>query len=262
MDEAVRLGVGGALGRMGRAVEALAQETPAVRLTARFDKPGATDAAGGPIPLSDPATALAGCDVIIDFSTPAASVELAKRAALSGAPALVLGATGASPEQEVAIRAAAERVAIVRSGNFSLGVALLAALVEEAARRLPAEAWDIEILEMHHRRKVDAPSGTALLLGEAAARSRGERLDAATLPGRSGLTGARPTGGVGFASLRGGGVVGEHSVIFAAEDEVITLTHQAQDRSLFARGALTAARWVAGRPPGLYDMRDVLGFSR
>jgi 4-hydroxy-tetrahydrodipicolinate reductase len=261
MVEAVRLGVGGALGRMGRAVEALARETPGVSLTARFDRPGAGDDAGHEIALGSVHEALAVCDVVIDFSTPAAAADLATWSAARSRPALVLSATGASEAQAEAVRAAARDVAIVSSGNFSLGVNLLVALVEDAARRLSAETWDIEILEMHHRRKVDAPSGTALMLGEAAARGRGERLDAETLAGRKGLTGARPTGGVGFASLRGGGVVGEHSVIFAAEDETVTLSHSAGARTLFARGALAAALWVAGRPPGLYDMRDVLGFS-
>jgi 4-hydroxy-tetrahydrodipicolinate reductase len=148
----------------------------------------------------------------------------------------------------------------VKSGNFSLGVNLLAMLVEDAARRLAASDWDIEILEMHHRRKVDAPSGTALMLGRAAARGRGEAEESLHAPtARMGLTGPRPRGGVGFAALRGGGVVGDHSVIFAAEDETLTFSHSARDRSLFARGALTAAAWVADAKPGLYDMRDVLG---
>jgi 4-hydroxy-tetrahydrodipicolinate reductase len=136
---------------------------------------------------------------------------------------------------------------------------MLALLVEEAARRLGPEAWDVEILEAHHRRKVDAPSGTALLLGDAAARGRGEAPEMARLPERSGLGGARPQGGIGYASLRGGGIVGEHSVIFAAEDEIITLAHSARDRSLFARGALVAAAWVVTAKPGLYGMADVLG---
>jgi 4-hydroxy-tetrahydrodipicolinate reductase len=137
---------------------------------------------------------------------------------------------------------------------------VLAGLVEQAARRLGPELWDIEITETHHRRKIDAPSGTALLLAAAAARGRGRPLADLALPARQGITGPRPDGAIGFASLRGGGVVGEHSVLFAAEEETITLTHTARDRALFARGAIEAARWVAGRPPGLYDMIDVLGF--
>jgi 4-hydroxy-tetrahydrodipicolinate reductase len=261
MSEGLRIGLAGALGRMGRTVEALLAGRQDMALAVRIDRPGASDEGSGALALTDAASALAACDVMVDFSSAAASAALATMAAARGGPALVIGATGFSAEEDAAVRAAAERVAIVRSGNFSLGVNLLAALVEEAARRLGARDWDIEILETHHRRKVDAPSGTALLLGEAAARGRGERLDATALAARSGITGERPRGGIGFASLRGGGVVGEHTVLLAAEDETITLSHSARDRSLFARGALEAAAWVAARPPGLYDMRDVLGLS-
>jgi 4-hydroxy-tetrahydrodipicolinate reductase len=224
-------------------------------LAARIDRPGASTASA----LLDPQEALGLCDVIIDFSNAAASTELAALAAAAGGPALVIGATGFTADQETEIAAAAEMIAIVKSGNFSLGVNMLALLVEEAARRLGPEAWDVEIIEAHHRRKVDAPSGTALMLGGAAARGRGEAPETARLPVRAGLTGSRPQGGVGYASIRGGGIVGEHSVIFAAEDEVITLAHSARDRSLFARGALAAAAWVVTAPPGLYGMRDVLG---
>ncbi len=259
MEGAVRLGVSGALGRMGRVVEDLAARTPGLHLAARLDRPAAADPEPNPVPLAGLEAALEACDVIVDFSTPEAAAALAAAAANRGGPALVLGATGATTGQVAQVRASAERVAIVSSGNFSLGITLLAALVEEAARRLPADGWDIEILEMHHRRKIDAPSGTALLLGESAARGRGESLDRDALSGRRGVTGARPVGGVGFAALRGGAVVGEHSVIFAGEDEIITLSHSARDRKLFARGALIAAEWVAGKPPGLYDMRHVLG---
>jgi 4-hydroxy-tetrahydrodipicolinate reductase len=172
----------------------------------------------------------------------------------------VIGSTGASTDEDAAIAAAAAKVAIVRSGNYSLGVNVLAGLVERAAAVLEAGDWDIEVFEAHHRRKVDAPSGTALMLGEAAARGRGIDLAEAAERGRDGITGPRKAGAIGFASMRGGGVVGEHSVIFAAEDEILTLAHSARDRSLFARGALAAARWIAARPPGLYDMMDVLGF--
>ena len=260
MAEVIRIGVAGALGRMGRAVEALVAGREDLRLAARLDRPGASDAGASQTPLTDFAKAASVCDVIVDFSTAAASAALAAAAATRGGPALVIGATGFSSAEDEQVRAAAERIAIVRSGNFSLGVNLLAALVEEAARRLPAADWDIEILEAHHRRKVDAPSGTALLLGEAASHGRGEALDAQALAGRSGITGERPSGGVGFASLRGGGIIGEHAVIFAGEEETITLSHSARDRALFARGALTAARWVRGKSPGLYGMREVLGF--
>ena len=151
-----------------------------------------------------------------------------------------------------------ERIAIVRSGNFSLGVNLLAALVEQAAQRLGPD-WDIEITEAHHRRKADAPSGTALLLGDAAAHGRNVRLESARLKPHDGITGARKEGGIGFSAIRGGGIVGEHDVRFIAEREILTLSHTALDRAVFADGALAAALWVADKPPGLYSMRDVLG---
>jgi len=255
MGEVIRVGVAGALGRMGQVLQSLTAERADMALAARIDRPEAA----GEAPLLRPEKALGLCDVIIDFSTAAASTELAVLAAASGAPALVIGATGFTAEQEAAIAVAARQIAIVKSGNFSLGVNMLALLVEEAARRLGPEAWDVEILEAHHRRKVDAPSGTALLLGDAAARGRGEAPEIARAPARSGLSGPRPEGGIGYASIRGGGIVGEHSVIFAAEDEIITLSHSARDRSLFGRGALAAAAWVVTAPPGLYGMRDVLG---
>jgi 4-hydroxy-tetrahydrodipicolinate reductase len=149
----------------------------------------------------------------------------------------------------------------VKSGNFSLGVNLLMGMVRQAAAALPAADFDIEVFEAHHRRKIDAPSGTGLMLGRAAAEGRGVALDQVSERGRDGITGARKPGAIGFSVLRGGGIVGEHSVIFAAEDEIITLSHSARDRSLFARGALAAARWAAGRPAGLYDMMDVLGIQ-
>jgi 4-hydroxy-tetrahydrodipicolinate reductase len=258
MGDVIRIGVSGALGRMGQVLETLTADRADMALAARIDRPGAEDAAHA-LALTTPAEALGLCDVIIDFSTAAASTELATLAGAVGGPAIVIGATGFTAEQEAEIAAAAAKIAIVKSGNFSLGVNLLALLVEEAARRLGPEAWDVEILEAHHRRKVDAPSGTAVLLGRAAARGRGEGPETARAPEHSGPSGARPQGSVGYASIRGGGIVGEHSVIFAAEDEIITLSHSARDRSLFARGALAAAAWVVRAPPGLYGMRDVLG---
>lgn len=233
---------------MGRAVSAVLDARPDAVVAARFDRGEAPD--------------LKLCDVIIDFSMPEASVELARMAAAQGGPALVIGSTGLMPEQDAEIAAAAERVAIVRSGNFSLGVNVLIGLVERAAQRLDAVDWDIEILETHHRRKVDAPSGTALMLGEAAALGRGQSLDKVRARAREGVTGERLTGEIGFAALRAGGVIGEHSVIFGSDDEVLTLSHSAIDRSLFAKGAVVAAAWVRNRPPGLYDMQDVLGFRR
>ncbi|THD58302.1 4-hydroxy-tetrahydrodipicolinate reductase [Phenylobacterium sp.] len=256
-DPPIRIAVAGALGRMGHAVIAAAEAEPGLTVAARFDRPDSPTGEG----LMSPEAALEAAQVVIDFTTPAASAALAEACAARGGPALVIGSTGFDEAQIAAIARAAERVAIVRAGNFSLGVNVLMGLVEQAAARLAPEAYDIEILEAHHRRKVDAPSGTALMLGEAAARGRGAALDQVARRGRDGITGARPAGEIGFAVLRGGGIVGEHSVTFAAEDEILTLSHSARDRGLFARGAVVAARWVAGRAPGQYDMRDVLGFS-
>jgi 4-hydroxy-tetrahydrodipicolinate reductase len=258
---AIRVGVAGALGRMGRVVAGLVQARPDLDLCALFDSPGSVGETVDGHALTDAASALAACDVIIDFSSGAASAALARLAAGRGGPALVIGSTGASPDEERAIREASVRVAVVKSGNFSLGVNLLLGLVRQAARALPSADYDIEVFEAHHRRKVDAPSGTALMLGQAAAEGRGVDLEAMSERGRDGLTGARGPGAIGFSVMRGGGIVGEHSVVFAAEDEIISLSHSARDRSLFARGALEAARWAAGRPPGLYDMSDVLGLN-
>lgn len=255
----VRIGVAGALGRMGRVIARLAAERGELVVAARFDRPDLAGQAADDGVLGAMDEALPVCDVIVDFSTPGASLALAKACARRGGPALVIGSTGLSAEQLAAIGEAAKSVAIVRSGNFSLGVNLLAGLVRQAARALPASGWDIEVFEAHHRRKVDAPSGTALMLGEAAAEGRGVALDQAAVRERDGITGPRPGGSIGFSVMRGGGIVGEHSVTFAAEDEILTLSHSARDRSLFARGALEAALWVNGRAPGLYDMMDVLG---
>ncbi|HLZ84683.1 MAG TPA: 4-hydroxy-tetrahydrodipicolinate reductase [Caulobacteraceae bacterium] len=260
MTAPLKIGVGGALGRMGRAVTALARERPGLVLAGRFDRADAVDESGESPPLSILADVLAASEVVVDFSTAAASAVLARAAAARRGPALVIGATGLGSAEEQAIAEAAGAVPIVWSGNYSVGVNVLAGLVEQAARRLPPDVWDIEVLEIHHRRKVDAPSGTARLLALAAARGRGRDLAEIALAPRDGDTGPRAQGAIGFASLRGGGVVGEHSVIFAAEEETLTLSHGARDRALFARGALEAAVWVVGRPPGLYDMIDVLGF--
>ena len=254
-DGAVRIAVAGALGRMGQAVAAVAGGRADLQVAALFDRGVGSGLVGRDV-------ALQLVDVVVDFTSGAASAVLASACAERGAPALVIGSTGFSAEEDAQVRRAAERIAIVRAGNFSLGVNLLLGLVHQAARSLPARDYDIEILEAHHRRKLDAPSGTALMLGEAAAEARGVTLDAVAERGRDGITGARAENAIGFASLRGGGVVGEHSVMFAAEDEIITLSHSARDRSLFARGALEAAVWIAGKPPGLYDMQDVLGLER
>jgi 4-hydroxy-tetrahydrodipicolinate reductase len=239
---------------MGRAVIAAVEARPELSLTGRFDRPGA---AGEGLLSVD--RALAQADVVIDFTVAAASAELAARCASAGGPAMVIGSTGFDAEQLAAIDAAAKAIPIVRAGNFSLGVNMLLGLVEQAARSLSPDAYDIEVLEAHHRRKVDAPSGTGLMLAEAAALGRGVDLAKVERRTRDGITGERPEGEIGFAVLRGGGIIGEHSVMFAAEDEILTLSHSARDRGLFARGAVEAARWVAGRRPGHYDMQDVLG---
>jgi 4-hydroxy-tetrahydrodipicolinate reductase len=248
----LRIGISGARGRMGQAVAQLLAGRTDMLLAASFERE-----AGGEFLTLEAGLPL--CDVVVDFSTPQAAAELARSAAGRGGPALVLGATGFSPADEAAVREASARVAIVKSANYSLGVNLLLGLVEQAARALTAEQYDAEVFEAHHRRKVDAPSGTALMLGHAAARGRGVQLDEVAERGRDGLTGPRAPGAIGFSVMRGGGIVGEHSVIFAADDEIITLAHSARDRSMFARGALEAIRWVAGKPPGFYDMKDVLG---
>jgi 4-hydroxy-tetrahydrodipicolinate reductase len=251
----IRIAIAGALGRMGHAVAATTTAREDMTVSARFDRPGVEGE--GLVGLDE---ALAAADVVIDFTTPAASVALARAAAARGGPALVIGSTGASPEERVAIAEAAKSVPIVFAGNYSLGVNMLMGLVAQAAKALNPD-YDIEVFEAHHRHKVDAPSGTALMLGEAAAKGRGVKLADVKETVRDGITGARPRGQIGFSVVRGGGIVGEHSVIFAADDEILTLSHSGRDRALFARGAVEAARWVAGKPAGLYDMQDVLGFS-
>ena len=205
---------------------------------------------------ADPLPLVAGAQVIVDFTRPLVSVMLAELAAQARI-VHVIGTTGFDEKQEARIAAAARHAVILKSGNMSLGVNLLAALVEKAARSLPD--YDVEILEMHHRNKVDAPSGTALLLGHAAAKGRDTQLEKHWVKSRDGHTGARDDGAIGFAALRGGTVVGEHDVIFAGSGERITLSHAAEDRTIFAHGALNAAKWGHGKKPGLYSMTDVLG---
>jgi 4-hydroxy-tetrahydrodipicolinate reductase len=266
----MRLVVTGAAGRMGRMLVKAIQETPGAVVSAALEREGASalgEDAGllagvsktGVAISADPLAAILDADGILDFSTPAASVEFAALAAQARI-AHVIGTTGLSREDLARIAAAARHAPIVRSGNMSLGVNLLAALTRRAAKAL-GEDFDIEIVEMHHRMKVDAPSGTALLLGEAAAEGRGIDLGERTAPLRHGHTGARRPGDIGFASLRGGTVAGDHSVIFAGEGERIELTHRAEDRAVFARGAVKAALWAHGRRAGLYSMADVLGID-
>ncbi|MGI9170551.1 MAG: 4-hydroxy-tetrahydrodipicolinate reductase [Caulobacteraceae bacterium] len=250
MSPTIRIGVAGASGRMGVVVAGVIADREGAALAARFGRLGATD------------EDLAGCEVIIDFTSGAASAALATRAGANGGPALVIGSTGFSAGEEAAVRAASARIAMVKSGNFSIGVTLLAGLVEQAARKLDRKDWDIEIVEAHHRLKRDAPSGTALMLARAAADGRGEALADIAARNRDGTAGPRREGEIGFSVLRGGGIIGEHAVVFAAEDEILTLSHSARDRRLFARGAVEAAVWVVGRSPGLYDMMDVRGVRR
>ncbi|WP_454915264.1 4-hydroxy-tetrahydrodipicolinate reductase [Xanthobacter sediminis] len=270
----LRIVIAGAGGRMGRTLVKAISEQKGLVLAGALEHAGSAhlgaDAgvvaslpALGATVESDASSALdhmlAHADVVIDFSSPAATVRLAARAAERGVP-MVIGTTGFSSEDNGALAAAAGRIAIMKSGNMSLGVNLLAALTRRVAATLD-DSFDIEILEMHHNKKVDAPSGTALLLGEAAAHGRGRDLDEWSERGRDGQTGARKAGAIGFASLRGGSVVGEHAVIFAGPAERIELVHKAEDRMIFAHGALVAARWVKGHAAGLYSMADVLGLK-
>ena len=236
----LRIGIAGALGRMGRAVALAVDARTDAEAVVRYDREPSEG-------LTSREAALAKAQVIIDFTTPKASAELAKAAAEAGGPALVIGSTGWTPAEERVVRAAAKRVAIVKAGNFSLGVNMLMGLVAQAARALPAEDYDIEVFEAHHRRKVDGPSGTALMLGEAAAEGRGQPLERLRAGSRDGVTGPRTPGEIGFSILRGGGIIGEHQVVFAAEDEILTLAHSARDRGLFARGAVAAAAWLGLR---------------
>ena len=207
----------------------------------------------------DPEPVIGQCDVAVDFSSPDGVIANTRAAAAAGIPILI-GTTGLEDEHFAAIDAAARSVPVLQTGNTSLGVTLLAALVREAAAKLGPD-WDIEIVEMHHRGKVDAPSGTAKLLGEAAAAGRGIDLATNREAGRDGMTGARGQGAIGFASLRGGTVTGEHSVILAGAEERLTLSHSAENRMIFARGAVKGAAWLIGKPAARYTMEDVLGLN-
>jgi len=240
----VKFGVIGHKGRMGQALETAIAE-------AGHQMCIGVDAGGNIGPLAGQ------CDVLVDFSAPDALAANLGAARVAGRP-IVVGTTGLQEEHFVMLADAAKAVPVLQSGNFSLGVTLMAHLVREAAARLGPE-WDIEVLEMHHRMKVDAPSGTAKLLGEAAAEARGITLSDNMESGRHGMTGARREGNIGFATLRGGTVAGEHSVIFAGPEERLTLSHSAENRMIFARGAVKAAAWLIGRPAGRYTMNDVLG---
>jgi 4-hydroxy-tetrahydrodipicolinate reductase len=266
----MRLVVAGAAGRMGRTLIQIIQATPGAVLVGAIARPGSAaigqDAgllAGcgktGVAITADALDAIVGADGILDFTTPQTTIALATLAAQARI-VHVVGTTGLQPDDFARLTAAARHAVVVQSGNMSLGVNLLAALVEKAARALGPD-FDIEIVEMHHRAKVDAPSGTALLLGAAAAKGRAIDLEGNSVRSRDGHTGARPQGAIGFASLRGGSVVGDHRVIFAGAGERLELAHIAEDRSIFARGAVKAALWGQGRDPSLYSMVDVLGLA-
>lgn len=260
----------GASGRMGRSLVRAIDEIEGVHLAAAIERTG-SDAIGkdagelaglpssGVLVTDDALAAFANAEGVVDFTVPEASLEFADLAAQARI-VHVLGTTGMSSECDARIQAAARHARIVKSGNMSLGVNLLSVLVRQAARALGTD-WDIEVLEMHHKHKVDAPSGTALLLGQAAADGREVDLEGASVRVRDGITGAREKGSIGFATLRGGSVVGEHSVLFATEGEMVELRHEALDRSIFARGAVKAALWARDQKPGLYSMHDVLGLT-
>ena len=240
----IKLGIIGSAGRMGQALAVAIAE--------------AGHAYAGGVDKGDDVSALAAaCDCLIDFSSPHA-LECNLDAALAHATPILIGTTGLMDRHHFLIDNAAQDIAVLQTGNTSLGVNMLAFLVREAAARLGPD-WDIEIVEMHHRHKVDAPSGTALLLGEAAAEGRGVDLGAAKVSGRDGITGAREAGSIGFAALRGGSVAGDHDVLFATEGEVVRLSHHAENRSIFARGAIKGAEWLLGQKAGRYDMTGVLG---
>jgi 4-hydroxy-tetrahydrodipicolinate reductase len=267
MANDMKIGIVGAAGRMGQTLVRQIGETEGCLLAGAIEQPdsaaigkdvgmlagvGETGVAIG----GDAAVMIAGVDLVIDFTAPDVSVQHADLAAQAGA-AIVIGTTGMAPSHIESLERAARHIPIVFAPNMSVGVNLLMALVEQVARTLD-ESYDIEIVEMHHRHKVDAPSGTALGLGRAAAAGRGVSLDNAGRLSREGQTGARPRGEIGFATLRGGDVIGDHTVCFATEGERLELTHKASGRQIYAAGALRAALWTKGRGPGLYSMNDVL----
>ena len=267
----MKLVVVGAAGRMGQTLIRTIHAMEGATLYAAVERPGsafvgkdAGELAGlGPtgVTITDrPLEAFVEAEGVLDFTAPAATIEFAGLAAQARI-VHVIGTTGCSADDDAKIAAAARHARIVKSGNMSLGVNLLGVLAEKAARALGPADWDIEIVEMHHRHKVDAPSGTALLLGEAAARGRGLALADKSVRVRDGHTGPREAGTIGFATLRGGSVVGDHAVILAGEGELVTLSHSATDRNIFARGAVKAALWARDKKPGLYSMLDVLGLN-
>jgi 4-hydroxy-tetrahydrodipicolinate reductase len=267
----MKLVVVGAAGRMGQALIRAIHASDGVTLSGAVERKGspligrdAGEVAGtgalGVAITDDPLPVFASADGVLDFTMPAATIEFAGYAAQARI-VHIIGTTGCSAEDEARIAAAARHATLVKSGNYSLGLNLLSVMIEKAAKALGPQDFDIEVLEMHHKHKVDAPSGTALMLGGAAAKGRGISLDENAVRSRDGHTGARVDGTIGFATLRGGSVTGDHSVIFAGMDEQITFTHHAVNREMFARGAIRAALWAHGRKPGLYSMRDVLDLN-
>jgi 4-hydroxy-tetrahydrodipicolinate reductase len=255
----IRIAIAGIAGRMGQAL--VSSAGPDMTIAGGSERAGspALGVAPGGWTVSDSATKAAeAADVWIDFTTPSASLAALQQLKLTKARAAVIGTTGLSQAQELEIAEHARRIAIVRDRNFSLGVNLMIGLVEQVAARLKND-WDIEISEAHHRRKVDAPSGTALMIGEAAARGRGEPLTELRVPPHDGQTGPRKAGSIAFSVSRGGGIIGDHEAAFISDEEILSISHRALDRAIFAKGALAAAKWAAGQAPGLYTMRDVLG---
>lgn len=267
-----RIGITGAAGRMGRTlIEAIALAGDEVELTAAIEQPASTfigadsgelsgHGRNGIAVVASLAEVINGVDVVIDFTVPAATLANAALCAEHGV-AMVIGTTGFTPEQQADIEAAAGRVAICKASNFSTGVNLCFQLLDMAARVLGDEV-DIEIYEAHHRHKLDAPSGTALSMGEVVANALGRELREVAVYGREGQTGARQRETIGFATVRAGDIVGDHTVTFAAEGERVEITHKASSRMSFARGAVRAARWLVGQGAGLYDMQDVLGLKK
>ncbi|MEQ8558900.1 MAG: 4-hydroxy-tetrahydrodipicolinate reductase [Henriciella sp.] len=268
MKTNLKIAIAGVAGRMG-------QQIAQAALDAGHTITGATEASGSPklgqdigaildrsdigvVPVEDPAEAAKGADVWIDFTAPKATLAALHGLKAQGVKAAIIGTTGFDGADEADIAEVADEIAIVKAGNFSLGVNLLCALTRRAAESL-GEDWDIEVLETHHRRKVDAPSGTALMLGDAAAQGRGSDLKALRSAPYDGPDAKRETGRIGFAVRRSGGVIGEHEVTFGSDMEILSLAHTALDRAVFANGALAAARWAVRQAPGLYDMDDVLG---
>jgi 4-hydroxy-tetrahydrodipicolinate reductase len=267
---AIRVGIAGCAGRMGQMLLKLLISAPGVLVVGGTERRGShvlgrdLGALAGGEPLGiiigdNPEPLFEQSDVVVDFTSPAATVQHAAIAAKTGT-AHVIGTTGLDADQMGAISRAAQRVPIVMASNMSLGINLIEQVIEEISRILDTD-WDIEVVEMHHRHKVDAPSGTALSLGEAAAKGRGVQLRRVSRRGRDGQVGPRVKGEIGFSAIRGGDVVGDHTVIFAADGERIEVTHKASSREIFGRGAVKAVLWAAGKRAGLYSMKDVLGFN-